>query len=319
MSQHLPVVEMTRVSAEVRRDEAAINDNRDDRRREPFTVVTAADVDPAQVGRTWFRSDRRVRCGVSAALRHSLAQPRPAHLQGKARVIAGQESASGLFRVCASCGQLDTAAGRNNRYEHRTWCRLRDSPTEDVRDIALARTLRTQGVLLHLPPQMEYDNFAHPSLAAAIIARAAPGDRRVTGTPRRRHHQRRIVGTRPSGAADSRHGSGRHRLPGRILRPHQGFRGARGSTSILRNAPAATRTGSHATGACCRSRRHTSWTRCRRLTALKLLEDILDVGSHATPTWTTGPPRSPRRRRRRPRSATSHSWSATSMRRSSRG
>ena len=40
---------------------------------------------------------------------------------------------------------------------------------EDVRDIALARRLRTQGVLLHLPAQMEYDNFAHPSLAAAIL------------------------------------------------------------------------------------------------------------------------------------------------------
>ena len=47
---------MTRVSAEVRRDEATINDIRDNRKREPFTVVTAADVDPTQVGRTWFRS-----------------------------------------------------------------------------------------------------------------------------------------------------------------------------------------------------------------------------------------------------------------------
>ena len=51
VSQHLPVVEMTRVSAEVRRDEATINDFRDNRKQEPFTVVTAADVDPAQVGR----------------------------------------------------------------------------------------------------------------------------------------------------------------------------------------------------------------------------------------------------------------------------
>ena len=39
----------------------------------------------------------------------------------------------------------------------RDWCRLRGASTEDVRDVALARRLRTQGVLLHLPPQMEYD------------------------------------------------------------------------------------------------------------------------------------------------------------------
>ena len=46
VSQHLYVVEMTRVSAEVRRDEAAINDIRDERKREPFTVSVAADIDP---------------------------------------------------------------------------------------------------------------------------------------------------------------------------------------------------------------------------------------------------------------------------------
>ena len=57
VSQHLDVVEMTRVSAEVRRDESTINDNRDDRKREPFTVGIAADVDSVHVGRTWFRSD----------------------------------------------------------------------------------------------------------------------------------------------------------------------------------------------------------------------------------------------------------------------
>ena len=37
------------------------------------------------------------------------------------------------------------------------------------REIVLARKLRTPGVLLHLPPKMEYDSFAHPSLAAAIM------------------------------------------------------------------------------------------------------------------------------------------------------
>jgi ATP-dependent helicase YprA (DUF1998 family) len=169
VSQRLSVVEMTRVSAEVRRDEVTINDNREDRKREIYTVATAADLDPEHVGRTWYRNGSHF--GAEYLRRVNIRWlnlgRRTSH--GKPRTIAGQDSASGLFRVCAACGQLDSNAGRNNRYEHRTWCRLRDSPTEEVREVALARTLRTQGVLLHLPPQMEYDTFAHPSLAAAIM------------------------------------------------------------------------------------------------------------------------------------------------------
>jgi ATP-dependent helicase YprA (DUF1998 family) len=169
VSQHLSVVEMTRVSAEVRRDEATINDNRDDRMRQPFTVITAADVDPAQVGHTWFRPDAEFGAQYLRRIDIRWLNLGKRTSQGKPRTIAGQESANGLFRVCGLCGQLDTLAGRNSRYEHRPWCRLRDAQTEDVREIALARTLRTQAVLLHLPPQLEYDSFAHPSLAAAIM------------------------------------------------------------------------------------------------------------------------------------------------------
>src|SRR6476469_4576724 len=58
VNQHLPVVEITRVSAEVRRDEATINDIRDNRQREPFTVVTASDKKTTHVDRTWFRTSK---------------------------------------------------------------------------------------------------------------------------------------------------------------------------------------------------------------------------------------------------------------------
>ena len=169
VSQRVPVIEMTRVSAEVRRDEATINDNRDDRQKEPFTVVVAADIDPEHLGRRWFRADSEFGAEYLRRIDIRWLNLGRRNSQGKKRIIAGQESATGLFRVCASCGQLDHSAGRNNRYEHRTWCRLREAPTEDVREVALARTLRTQAVLVHLPPQTEYDSFAHTSLAAAMM------------------------------------------------------------------------------------------------------------------------------------------------------
>ncbi|MFZ2238040.1 MAG: DEAD/DEAH box helicase [Gordonia amarae] len=169
ISQQLQVVEMSRVSAEVRRDEAAINDSRDERHRESFTVVTAADIDPLNVGRAWHVPDHEFGAQYLRRLDVRWLNMGRRTSQGGKHTIAGQETTTGLFRVCAACGQLDKVAGRNLRHEHRTWCRHRNSAKEHVRDIALARTLRTQGVLLHLPKSLEYDNFAHPSLSAAIL------------------------------------------------------------------------------------------------------------------------------------------------------
>ena len=169
VSQQLQVVEMARVSAEVRRDEASINDARDERHKEAFTVVTAADVDPVNVDRAWFVGNVGFGAEYLRQLDIRWLNMGRRTSQGGTRTIAGQETTTGLFRVCSSCGQLDRAAGRNSRYEHRSWCRHRNAATENVREIALARTLRTQGVLLHLPRALEYDPFAHPSLSAAIV------------------------------------------------------------------------------------------------------------------------------------------------------
>ncbi|MFD1811782.1 DEAD/DEAH box helicase [Rhodococcus gannanensis] len=169
VSQQLQVVEMARVSAEVRRDEASINDSRDERHKESFTVLTAADIDPVNVDRLWFVGDLEFGAEYLRRLDVRWLNMGRRTSQGRSRTIAGQESTTGLFRVCSSCGQLDKSAGRNTRYEHRSWCRHRNSATENVREIALARTLRTQGVLLHLPRALEYDQFAHPSLSAAIL------------------------------------------------------------------------------------------------------------------------------------------------------
>ncbi|KAA0087221.1 DUF1998 domain-containing protein [Mycolicibacterium sp. P9-64] len=289
VSQHLPVVEMTRVSAEVRRDEATINDLRDNRQQEPFTVVTAADIDPTQVGRTWFRASSSFGAEYLRRLDIRWINLGGRASKGKTRIIAGQESNSGLFRVCASCGQLDQDAGRNSRYEHRTWCRLRGSAVEDVRDIALARRLRTQGVLLHLPPQMEYDNFAHPSLSAAILL----GLREVIGgSP---EHLDVTTISDALSAPDRRALLIHDTVPGgtgylaEFADHTKVFAVLAAARQILRECP-------------CREEDRLACHRCllpfaapyemdkvSRLTALNLLDGILEVGAHGTPdleTWT---------------------------------
>lgn len=167
--QRIDVVELTRASAEVRRDEAMITDRRDQRYSPLFQVFLAADVDPVQIARQWFVKETMLGCTYlrSMDLRWINAGL-PGH--GGSRAIAGQERPAGLFRLCAGCGHLDTTTGRNNRYEHRPWCVHRDAATEHTRSVALTRTLRTQGLLVRLPYTITVgDPFALPSLSAAIL------------------------------------------------------------------------------------------------------------------------------------------------------
>jgi len=163
--QRLDVVELTHVTAEIRRDEVMISDRRDQRDRVPFQVITTADVDPAQIRRQWFVEGTGLGCTYVRALdvRWVNIGP-PGH--GMSRVIAGDERAGVLFRVCAGCGKLDTDTGRNRPHEHRPWCQYRNSATENTSTVALSRTLRTQGLILRLPNQVTLgDDFAVPCRA----------------------------------------------------------------------------------------------------------------------------------------------------------
>ncbi|MFE2997311.1 DEAD/DEAH box helicase [Nocardia sp. NPDC059246] len=170
ISQRLQVVEMSKVSAEVKRDEAAIGDSRDERRRETYTVLTAADIDPDNIVSRWFVADRDFGAEYLRSMDIRWLNMGRRTSQGGKRTIAGEETTAGLFRVCSGCGRLDKVAGQNLAYEHRAWCKFRTATDEQhVREIALARTLRTQAVLLHLPNWLEFDTFAYPSLSAAIL------------------------------------------------------------------------------------------------------------------------------------------------------
>ncbi|GLZ49477.1 helicase [Actinomycetospora sp. NBRC 106375] len=167
--QRLDVVELTHVTAEVRRDEVMISDRRDQRNTTVFRVVTAADVDPAQIERRWFVEGVGLGCTYVRAIDlRWLNIGVPGH--GSGRKIAGAEHSGALFRVCSGCGKLDTDSGRNRRHEHRPWCRFRTAVEENTSTVALSRTLRTQGLLLRLPTSVTIgDDFAAPSLAAAVL------------------------------------------------------------------------------------------------------------------------------------------------------
>ena len=170
LQQRIPVVELERASAVIRRDDSHIDDRRDDRRRAGFTVVPAADIDPAQLRSPWYVTGY----DFGAAYIHFLTLrwlnigPRASHAPG--RSIAGRQLPTPLFRVCEGCGHLDRSARANSTDEHRPWCPHRRATDEHVRAIGLSRTLRTQGAVITLPWTVTTgDGFALPSLEAAVL------------------------------------------------------------------------------------------------------------------------------------------------------
>ena len=170
VNQRVDVVELSRASSAMRREEASIDDSTDERTREQFTVVTSADIDPEKIAKQWFVD------GYGFGVRHLRDMTiqwtnigRTAS-QGSPRTISGSDYSAPLFRVCSSCGQLDTSTLMNQASEHRPWCPRRKSTEESTKTLGLARRLRTEGLVVRLPAMVALgDKFAVPSLSAALL------------------------------------------------------------------------------------------------------------------------------------------------------
>ncbi|MGM7698485.1 DEAD/DEAH box helicase [Microbacterium sp. A84] len=170
VAQRLRVVELETVSALARRDEAAISDRSDERRRTRFTVQVAADLDSAGIARRWF--DEETRFGVTYVRDLTIRWINLGKQAsgGETKFIAGAERTAPLFRVCDTCGKVDSQAGGNDRRDHRSWCARRLDNVEHTVSVALSRTLVTQGAFLRLPMSITLgDSLATPSLSAALL------------------------------------------------------------------------------------------------------------------------------------------------------
>ena len=167
IEHQLDVVELTRVSSELNRDEAQISDRTEERRQERYSIVVAADIDPERVAEEWYVEDYHF--GVKYLSRMDVRWVNAGRSFGPTMEIAGVQQPAPLFRLCEGCGKLDRQTRANVRGEHRPWCRYRNSSDEHVRELALTRSLTTQGAVLRLPLAVTLgDRFAMPSLAAAV-------------------------------------------------------------------------------------------------------------------------------------------------------
>ncbi|TWS20027.1 DEAD/DEAH box helicase [Tsukamurella asaccharolytica] len=168
--QRLPVVELKNVSSVIRRDEATIDDARDERARQLYRVVTAADVDPAEINSRWFVQGLGLGVTHVRRLKIRWINMGTGLSSGASRIVAGVDVEASLFRVCRECGKLDRSARTNRPAEHRPWCPKRAALDEDAVSVALARAMTTEGLVLRLPVTITLgDTFAVPSLAAALL------------------------------------------------------------------------------------------------------------------------------------------------------
>ena len=162
------VLRLTRVFADVSRDDARIGDSSDDRIRTRFEILPLADFDPERAVRQW---------SVEAS-GFGLTRYRGMSLRwlNTGRTLAGQsvDRVAGLpvssrdFRLCEACGKLDTDTGASTAREHRPWCAHRTDPAEHVIAVDLMRELRTEAIAFVLPLGFATDRVGADSLTAAI-------------------------------------------------------------------------------------------------------------------------------------------------------
>ena len=101
----LDVVELSRVSAQLRRDEAAINDRDDERKRERYAIAVAADINPAHVARRWYVNDYDFGTKYLRRMVIRWVNVGRGTTHGASRQIAGNTGPAPLFRICegAAC------------------------------------------------------------------------------------------------------------------------------------------------------------------------------------------------------------------------
>ena len=164
--QVLDTVRMRRVSAEVDKARALIDDSRDDRHELNYHTALSFSVPEGGRGGRWFLSQ-----GFGAEyLRYvNLSWFNLGRGPATKKVLADHEIDAPLFTVCNYCGHLDSQKGENSKWDHRPWCPKRTAREEESVTVALNRILQTQGVLLHVPVQLTAgDNATIPSLTAAV-------------------------------------------------------------------------------------------------------------------------------------------------------
>lgn len=172
VGQVIDVLPMKRVFAQVEQTRSAITDAREDRTQTRFHHNMSMRVPEGGDGASWYLT------GTGFGLHHlPKVELRWTNLgrgntSAAPKNLCGRETPAPLFTVCSRCGHTVTMKydGEENSWrDHRPFCSLRNARDPEPVDIALGRTMTTEGVVLRLPQSLTVmDNTTVPSLIAAI-------------------------------------------------------------------------------------------------------------------------------------------------------
>ncbi|WP_185732068.1 DEAD/DEAH box helicase [Actinomyces bowdenii] len=163
------VMPLTRVFADVTKDDARIGDTSDERIRARFEVLPLADFNPGRVQGQWSAQGTGfglVRYRGLTLRWLNTGQPTSGHSVER---IGGRPQTGNGFRLCKECGKRDTDTGTSSPREHRPWCKYRNDSAEHVIQLGLMRELSTEAIALVLPLAFDADHPATASLGAAVL------------------------------------------------------------------------------------------------------------------------------------------------------
>lgn len=155
--QHRDVVDLTRVYSTMSRNRTRISDSDDDRQKIRFETALSASFHGAVPLQRWSV----VGSGFGMSLDRGTTLTRlnlgRSHQVADKIRLSGQDITAPGFLVCARCGHQDTDTAGNHPQDHQAWCDLRYERDGENRAALLSRTMRTETVLITLPPEILED------------------------------------------------------------------------------------------------------------------------------------------------------------------
>ncbi len=145
------ILDLRRVSAVHRRDEALIEDEAEDRTRVRFTTVTGVDIPPEQVQGAWRLADRPFGAEYARLATVRTINLGQADRGGSEAAIAGERRPAPRFTTCNYCGVVWPRGAHEDQVRHRGWCSTRRGAAPSWEDLLLSHEITTQAVRLLLP------------------------------------------------------------------------------------------------------------------------------------------------------------------------
>ncbi len=148
------VIPLTKVTTMDSEEATRVYDDKDDRERELYDIVSTVDVDPLDVVSAYEHNTEVFGMELSRTATLRTVNLGRLRMGAGSVFIAGLEYKAARFHTCQYCGVVDGARPRRQHepVRHRGWCYTRSgAKKEEWRDLVLMHELHTEAVRLLMP------------------------------------------------------------------------------------------------------------------------------------------------------------------------